>query len=455
MKKKLLLSSVAALTLFAAYNTANAEESVVDQALHIANSSSESVAAHQNYVNRQNKVDDLRAAHRALGKANKNVEKTFADLEKAEKEYYDALKISEAAKDSKVDATSKKTLIDNKITALKAEFSGDSAHPGTKDDELKAAKIALDKKNDSTGAAQDGLKQQLTALEVTLGNAKDAYEAELDKKLLDGANEQEKETHSKNLARLYKAVKDAEKDVNEKKEAIADKEKEIKKLEEKQKAAEKELDILKKASDALKDLAVDEKIDGTTLAALAQNVTDAQAAVASAQTAYTNARQAVRDAKTTYEAKLKAAKDLFAEQNVAFNLDELLVADEAAQEPVTKFGWNKDDKGDWTYVVDSKGTKATGWVNDKGTWYYLNAEGVMQKWWVKDNGTWYYLNGSGAMQTGWVQLDGTWYYLNGSGAMVTGWFEVSGKWYYAYESGALAVSTTVGGYNVNENGEWV
>ena len=455
MKKKLLLSSVAALTLFAAYNTANAEESVVDQALHIANSSSESAAAHQNYVNRQNKVDDLRAAHRALGKANKNVEKTFADLEKAEKEYYDALKISEAAKDSKVDATSKKTLIDNKITALKAEFSGDSAHPGTKDDELKAAKIALDKKNDSTGAAQDGLKQQLTALEVTLGNAKDAYEAELDKKLLDGANEQEKETHSKNLARLYKAVKDAEKDVNEKKEAIADKEKEIKKLEEKQKAAEKELDILKKASDALKDLAVDEKIDGTTLAALAQNVTDAQAAVTSAQTAYTNARQAVRDAKTTYEAKLKAAKDLFAEQNVAFNLDELLVADEAAQEPVTKFGWNKDDKGDWTYVVDSKGTKATGWVNDKGTWYYLNAEGVMQKWWVKDNGTWYYLNGSGAMQTGWVQLDGTWYYLNGSGAMVTGWFEVSGKWYYAYESGALAVSTTVGGYNVNENGEWV
>ena len=455
MKKKLLLSSVAALTLFAAYNTANAEESVVDQALNIANRSSETAAAHQNYVNRQNKVDELRAAHRALGKANKNVEKTFADLEKAEKEYYDALKISEAAKDSKLDAASKRTLIENKITALKAEFSGDSAHPGTKDDELKAAKIALDKKNDSTGAAQDGLKQQLTALEVTLGNAKDAYEAELDKKLLDGANEQEKETHSKNLARLYKAVKDAEKDVNDKKDAIADKEKEIKKLEEKQKATEKELDILKKASEALKDLAVDEKIDGTTLAALAQNVADAQTAVTSAQTAYTNARQAVRDAKTTYETKLKAAKDLFAEQNVAFNLDELLVADEPAQEPVTKFGWNKDDKGDWTYVVDSKGTKATGWVNDKGTWYYLNAEGVMQKWWVKDNGTWYYLNGSGAMQTGWVQLDGTWYYLNGSGAMVTGWFEVSGKWYYAYESGALAVSTTVGEYTVNENGEWV
>ena len=455
MKKKLLLSSVAALTLFAAYNTANAEDNVVDQALNIANGAPEATVAHQNYVARQNKVNELRDAHRALGKADKKVEKAFADLEKAEKEYYDALKISEAAKDSKMSADSKKALFDAKINAIKADFSGDSDHPGTKDAALKAAKIALDKKNDSTNAAPDGLKQQLKTLEQALETAKDNYEAELGRKLLDGANEQEKENHKKELARLAKAVKDADKDVADKKDEIADKEKEVKKLEEEQKKAEKELDILKKANEALKDLAVDGKIDGKTLAELEQNVTDAQTAVTNAQTAYTAARLDARTAKSTYETKLKEAKDLFATQNVAFNLDELLVADEPAQEPVTKFGWNQDDKGNWTYVVDSKGTKATGWVNDKGTWYYLNAEGVMQKWWVKDNGTWYYLNGSGAMQTGWVQLDGTWYYLNGSGAMVTGWFEVSGKWYYAYESGALAVSTTVGGYNVNENGEWV
>ena len=50
---------------------------------------------------------------------------------------------------------------------------------------------------------------------------------------------------------------------------------------------------------------------------------------------------------------------------------------------------------------------------------------------------------------------GTWYYLNNSGAMKTGWFTVSGKWYYAYSSGALAVDTTVDGYTVNANGEWV
>ena len=35
------------------------------------------------------------------------------------------------------------------------------------------------------------------------------------------------------------------------------------------------------------------------------------------------------------------------------------------------------------------------------------------------------------------------------------WFEVAGKWYYVDGSGALAVNTTVGGYTVNGNGEWV
>ena len=59
------------------------------------------------------------------------------------------------------------------------------------------------------------------------------------------------------------------------------------------------------------------------------------------------------------------------------------------------------------------------------------------------------------METGWAKVGGAWYHLKGSGAMVTGWFQVGGKWYYAYSSGALAVSTTVDGYYVNANGEWV
>ena len=116
-------------------------------------------------------------------------------------------------------------------------------------------------------------------------------------------------------------------------------------------------------------------------------------------------------------------------------------------------GWVKDN--DTWYYLNQSGAMQTGWIQDNGTWYYLNDSGAMQTGWVKDNGTWYYLNDSGAMQTGWVKDNDTWYYLDNSGAMKTGWFTVSGKWYYAYSSGALAVDTTVDGYTVNANGEWV
>ncbi|HET4251381.1 TPA: N-acetylmuramoyl-L-alanine amidase family protein, partial [Streptococcus pneumoniae] len=76
--------------------------------------------------------------------------------------------------------------------------------------------------------------------------------------------------------------------------------------------------------------------------------------------------------------------------------------------------------------------------------------------WQNLGNKWYYLRSSGAMATGWYQDGSTWYYLNaGNGDMKTGWFQVNGNWYYAYSSGALAVNTTVDGYSVNYNGEWV
>ena len=108
----------------------------------------------------------------------------------------------------------------------------------------------------------------------------------------------------------------------------------------------------------------------------------------------------------------------------------------------------------WKYYASNKAV--SGWKQVDGKWYFFNAEGVMQKWWVKDGNTWYYLNGNGEMQTGWLQDGGKWYYLENSGAMkASQWFTVGGKWYYVDGSGALAVNTTVGGYMVNGNGEWV
>ena len=97
------------------------------------------------------------------------------------------------------------------------------------------------------------------------------------------------------------------------------------------------------------------------------------------------------------------------------------------------------------------------WVQSGSRWWYKHADGsYTTNGWEKINGTWYYFDQAGWMATGWVKDNGTWYYLENSGAMKAGqWFEVGGKWYYVNGSGALAVNTTVGGYTVNGNGEWV
>ena len=143
-----------------------------------------------------------------------------------------------------------------------------------------------------------------------------------------------------------------------------------------------------------------------------------------------------------------------------------------------KTGWIYDE-GHWYYLQKDSGFDARidsltvgelvrGWVKDfpltydedklkAAPWYYLDpTNGIMQTGWQYLGNKWYYLRSSGAMATGWYQEGSTWYYLNaGNGDMKTGWFQVNGKWYYAYSSGALAVNTTVDGYSVNYNGEWV
>ena len=51
---------------------------------------------------------------------------------------------------------------------------------------------------------------------------------------------------------------------------------------------------------------------------------------------------------------------------------------------------------------ESNGAMKTGWIKDKGVWYYLNPEdGIMLVGLHKVNGDHYYFDESGAMQTGW------------------------------------------------------
>ena len=120
-----------------------------------------------------------------------------------------------------------------------------------------------------------------------------------------------------------------------------------------------------------------------------------------------------------------------------------------------KTGW--EYLGNKWYYLRSSGAMATGWYQEGSTWDYLDAQnGDMKTGWAYVGNKWYYLRSSGAMATGWLKDGSTWYYLHASnGDMKTGWFQVGGKWYYAYSSGALAVNTTVDGYYVNYNGEWV
>ena len=118
-------------------------------------------------------------------------------------------------------------------------------------------------------------------------------------------------------------------------------------------------------------------------------------------------------------------------------------------------GWIQD-ASTWYYLDSTTGIMQTGWQYLGNKWYYLRSSGAMATGWYLDGSTWYYLDAqNGDMKTGWIYVGNTWYYLRSSGAMVTGWFQVDGKWYYAYSSGALAVNTTVDGYYVNYNGEWV
>ncbi|HIH2969424.1 TPA: N-acetylmuramoyl-L-alanine amidase family protein [Streptococcus pneumoniae] len=127
-------------------------------------------------------------------------------------------------------------------------------------------------------------------------------------------------------------------------------------------------------------------------------------------------------------------------------------------------GWLYD-QSNWYYLAKTEingenyigGERRAGWINDASAWYYLDpTTGIMQTGWQHLGNKWYYLRSSGAMATGWYQEGITWYYLNArNGDMQTGWFQVNGNWYYAYSSGALAVNTTVDGYSVNYNGEWV
>ena len=136
-------------------------------------------------------------------------------------------------------------------------------------------------------------------------------------------------------------------------------------------------------------------------------------------------------------------------------------------------GWLKE-KDKWYYLNPiSDGTQGkmyTDWKFIDGKWCHFNEEGALttntwRKLPYKGTDEWYYFNAQGYMVTGWLEDKGQWYYLNpiSDGTqrkMYTGWQFIDGNWYYFNNisngtKGALVTNAWIGDYYVDENGIWV
>ena len=473
MKKKLLLSSVAALTLFAAYNVATADEST-NTAYNLLAEKPFDLLSVVKDAEKFEKVDALevsrlaalvkqrQAVVNALRDANQEVKDAEQEVVDSEKAYNDAYAELQKAVADLQDAENKAKdakLLKEKLEAVKEQnllkLKEDKDERATVKSELD--QLVKDQKAAATQlAGAEAENKAHAAKSPVAGSSKDVVAEYESKKITLG--------HNVDVLKRAKSVLDRKVDAKSKKLAQLDKD--IAAEVDRDEALDLAIKKLAKFAGSLEEfnnLEVDENTDERNLTPaqallkeLKGKIELAKAKLSDATDRKLVAQTNVKNAKVNFEEKVAKAKEEFARQNVAFNLDELLKSDAPSTEGFVKFGWSQNEKGEWNFLVDSNSTKATGWKQIEGKWYFFNAEGVMQKWWVKDGNTWYYLNGSGEMQTGWLNDNGTWYYLEASGAMKANqWFEVDGKWYHVTESGALSVNTTVDGYNVNENGEWV
>ena len=469
MKKKLLLTSVAALSLFAAYNVATADEST-NTAYNLLAEKPFDLLSVVKDAEKFEKVDALevsrlaalvkqrQAVVNALRDANQEVKDAEQEVLDSEKAYKDAYAELEKAVADLQDAENKAK--DAKL--LKEKLESVKQLNDLKLEEDKAERVTVKKELDQLLEDQKHAKTELDGAVAENKAHADKSPVEGSSKDVVAEYESKRLTLGHNVDVLKRAKSVLDRKVDAKAKKLAQLDKDIAAEVERSESLELAVKKLAKFAGSLEEfnnLEVDPNHltpAQTLLKELKDKIEVAKEKLSEATDRKLVATTNVKNAKVNFEEKVAKAKEEFARQNVTFNLDELLKSDAPSTEGFVKFGWSQNEKGEWNFLVDSNSTKATGWKQIEGKWYFFNAEGVMQKWWVKDGNTWYYLNGSGEMQTGWLNDNGTWYYLEASGAMkASQWFEVDGKWYHVNESGALSVNTTVDGYNVNENGEWV
>lgn len=452
--KKVLLTSAVALAAFGAVQAVSADDYTVD---YNKQQQAEADAAAKKAAKKAAEKAAEKAAQitAALQPKNREVLKTYNELQKAEKAYSTV----EARLRAVQDELTKLYLASKTIADIEGDMTQLDKYLHASEAALKVAEkfaTGYAEYTDENGAtvpttvvALKGVRDQ----KETEKEAADKALAEADLDLTSARQAGQKDPAK--LKALEDKFKDAEKKSKDAGKAFATAEKRYQ-----ESVAKEDASVVEVAEITARIAAIQAKQSNDSIgyaravAGLDRKLNEKEAEKEKLITEVGTARGNRDRAKAAFEVAEKAAKEAYAEYGLTYNLDSITASNDVPSQ--VKVGWVKDDKGQWSYVVNTKGQKATGWQLVDGAWYHFNAEGVMQKWWVKDGNTWYYLNGSGVMQTGWLQDGGKWYYLENSGAMkASQWFEVGGKWYYVDGSGALAVNTTVNGYTVNGNGEWV
>jgi len=120
-------------------------------------------------------------------------------------------------------------------------------------------------------------------------------------------------------------------------------------------------------------------------------------------------------------------------------------------------GWNEED-GRWFYV-NADGVRAPeGFLELDGVRYYIDAEGYRVTGWQKLSSGKYYFGSDGVMRTGSVNIDGKLYYFGEKGVMRRSFIKgFDGKYYYPGKNGVLHVGwQTVNGrkyYFAKKSGE--
>ncbi|MBY0754265.1 C40 family peptidase [Clostridium sardiniense] len=145
-------------------------------------------------------------------------------------------------------------------------------------------------------------------------------------------------------------------------------------------------------------------------------------------------------------------------------------------------GWIKFlSNNEWRYF-DENGVlqpSKTGWINEDGKRYYMQANGELAKYTQTIDGkTYYFVDKDGEMFTGWLKyedsnkwsyfnkngemvkytqtIDGKTYYFDKDGEMFTGWLKYidNNEWhYFSPKDGHMMTNTTIDGYYISESGK--